>query len=69
MKFEYVRKLSKKEFRRITGVKQKSFEKMVEIVIEAEKEKKAKGGRPNKLSVENRVLMMLEYLREYRTYG
>ena len=42
---------------------------MVKVVIEAEKEKKAKGGRPNKLSIENRVLMMLEYLREYRTYA
>ena len=69
MKFEYIKKFSKKEFRRITGVKQKTFENMVKVVIEAEKEKKAKGGRPNKLSIENRVLMMLEYLREYRTYA
>jgi len=32
------------------------------------KKKKAKGGRPNKLSLEDRLLMALEYLREYRTY-
>ena len=32
------------------------------------KKKKAKGGRKNKLSEENMLLMALEYLREYRTY-
>ena len=31
--------------------------------------KKAKGGRPNKLDLESRLLMALEYLREYRTYA
>jgi hypothetical protein len=33
------------------------------------KEKKARGGRPNNLSIEDRLLMILEYLREYRTYA
>ena len=42
---------------------------MIEILVEAEKIKKADGGRPNKLSMENRLLMALEYLREYRTYA
>lgn len=32
------------------------------------KKKKAKGGRKNKLNEENMLLMVLEYLREYRTY-
>ena len=35
----------------------------------ADKKKKAKGGRPNNLRIENRILMTLEYLREYRTYA
>ena len=42
---------------------------MVEIISAAEKTKKAKGGRPNDLSIEDRILMTLEYLREYRTYA
>jgi len=68
MKFENLTKLSESQFRRAIGVKRKTFERMVEIVRDAKKLKKAKGGRSNKLSVENRVLMALEYLREYRTY-
>ncbi|MFN8509152.1 MAG: transposase family protein [Deinococcaceae bacterium] len=30
--------------------------------------KKAKGGRKNKLSIEDQLLMAFEYTREYRTY-
>jgi hypothetical protein len=41
---------------------------MIEIVTEADKIKKSHGGRPNNLSIEDRILMTLEYLREYRTY-
>ena len=55
-------------FRRLTGVKHETFEKMVEILRQAHEEKKRRGGRPNKLSVEDMLLMALEYLREYRTY-
>ena len=29
---------------------------------------KSQGGKPNKLAIEDRLLMALEYLREYRTY-
>jgi hypothetical protein len=68
MKFENLRNISGAQFRRVTGVKRQTFDKMVEIIKDAEKVKKAKGGRPSKLSVENKVLMTLEYLREYRTY-
>ena len=55
-------------FRRKTGVYPKTFEKMVEILRVAHKQKKIKGGRPNKLSMEDMLLMALEYWREYRTY-
>ena len=41
---------------------------MVGILKEAELKQKAAGGRPNALSIEDRLLMTLEYLREYRTY-
>ena len=40
---------------------------MVEIVNQHEGQKK-KSGRPGKTSLEDQVLMTLEYWREYRTY-
>ena len=68
MKYEKIKKLSEETFRRATGVKKKTFTLMVEIINKKEAEKKKAGGRPNRLSVEDRLLMTLEYLREYRTY-
>ena len=68
MGFESVRELSGEEFRRLTGVKRETFDKMVELLLEARTAKKALGGRANKLSIEDTLLMALEYLREYRTY-
>jgi len=68
MKFIKLKAVSDANFRRITGVKINTFAKMVEIVRVAHKKKKARGGRPNKLSIEDMILMALEYLREYRTY-
>lgn len=41
---------------------------MVEVLRGAELEKKKLGGKPNKLEMEERLLMWLEYVREYRTY-
>lgn len=67
-KYQTVSKLKGEEFRRLTGVKRETFEKMMEALREAEKIYKARGGKPKVLSLENRLLMTLEYLREYRTY-
>ena len=41
---------------------------MVEILTRAEKEQRKKWWPPPKLCVEDRLLLALEYLREYRTY-
>lgn len=41
---------------------------MLIILNEAEVKKKYYGGAPNKLSLEDIILMTLEYWREYRTY-
>ncbi len=68
MKYEQVSNLKPDDFRRLTGIKKKTFEEMILILQNAAKKKKQKGGRPNKLSLEDRLLMTLEYLREYRTY-
>jgi len=56
------------EFRRFTGVKRGTYAKMIEILARVQAQKKRMGGRPNKLSVEDMLLMALEYMREYRTY-
>jgi hypothetical protein len=55
-------------FRRLTGVSRSVFALMVEVLTVADVRKKAKGGRKSKLCIEDRLLMALEYLREYRTY-
>ena len=49
-------------------MKPSTVDKMIKILEEADKKKKTKGGRRNKLSMENQLLMALEYIREYRTY-
>ncbi len=68
MKYNLIQDIGNEKFRRLTGVKRATFDFMVEILQEADKNKKSKGGRKNKLSLEDRLLMTLEYLREYRTY-
>ncbi len=68
MKWSQVQALKADEFRRLCGVKKATFLHMAEIIKTALKRKKAKGGRPNKLSAEDMVLMTLSYWREYRTY-
>ena len=57
-----------RKFRRLTGVWPETFKKMLEILEAAQLQKKRKGGRPNKLSMEMMLRMALEYWREYRTY-
>lgn len=60
--------LTKENFRRLTGIKRTTFEKMIGILKEKEVEKNRLGARPNKISLEERLLMWLEYMREYTTY-
>ncbi len=68
MKYEQIKELEEEKFRRLTGVKRSTFDKMIGILSEADKKKKVRGGRKNKLSLEDRLLMALEYIREYHTY-
>jgi len=55
-------------FKRLTGVRRTTFEMMTEILRVSDQAKKAVGGRKSRLSIEDRLLMALEYMREYRTY-
>lgn len=67
-KYQKLSLLKEDLFRRLTGVSRDVFALMVEILTLADAQKKAKGGPKSKLCVEDRLLMALEYLREYRTY-
>jgi hypothetical protein len=67
MKYEQTKHLKPAEFQRFWGVKLETFKHMVEIVGQHSQQKK-KAGRPGKISLEDQVLMTLEYWREYRTY-
>lgn len=69
-KYEKLEKLSDGEFKRSTGVTRKVFSKMLEVVIESEKKRKEKSkgrGRKPMLTIEEQLVVMLEYYREYRT--
>jgi hypothetical protein len=59
-KYKQIETLNPELFKRATGVKPKTFKLMVDILVTASKEKKKLGGKPNKLSVEDRLLMSLE---------
>jgi hypothetical protein len=69
MKYEKIKSYKEEKFRRITGVKRTTFEKMIEILKTAYDAKHRKRGRHTKLTIEDMLLATLEYLREYRTYA
>ncbi len=66
-KYERLQKVDPATFKRLVGVKKETFELMREVYAKHHREKRRLGGRPNKLSVEMQLLMMLEYYREYRS--
>jgi hypothetical protein len=67
-KYKNIKNFNDAGFRRLIGVKKRTFSKMLEVLREADCKRKRKGGPKNKLPLEDRLLMALEYLREYRTY-
>ena len=67
MKYCQARKLSAKKFKRYCGVKRQTFRVMVRLVKREQRLKK-KPGAPSKLTLEDQVLVTLQYWREYRTY-
>jgi hypothetical protein len=68
MSYEQIKDLPPPLFKRYCGVKPETFQKMVAVVAEHLAGSRIKTGRPPKLSVEDQVLMTLEYWREYRTF-
>jgi predicted DNA-binding protein YlxM (UPF0122 family) len=68
---ERVRKalaLSHGQFKRLFGVKKDTYNKMLEILQEAYEKLHTWGGKPTtKLHVEDKLLLALQYHREYRS--
>ena len=67
MKYEASQNLSTPEFKRLFGVKRETFAQMTELMQQAA-QRKGKGGVKTKLSLEDQILVTLQYWREYRTY-
>ena len=63
MRYETIREWKDSDFKRLTGVRQKTFEKMLEAITKALPD----FGRPPTLSRADQLLMTLMYWREYRT--
>lgn len=67
-KYEELQRLPPRQFRRLTGIKPETFAEMVTILISVQNSRYRKAGRKGGLCIEDKLLMALEYLREYRTY-
>ena len=66
-RYERLKKLKPEIFKRLTGVKPDTFKAMLKECELADKQKKSRGGKPNKLSISTQIILMLEYYREYRS--
>ena len=66
MKYEKMKKYGEGKFRRITGMRRRTFNKIVSILSVAEAVRRSKGGPKPSLIVEDMRLSALEYWREYR---
>lgn len=62
-----IARLKEKEYRKIFGVTKPIFEQMLGILEKTFQEEHRRGGHPPKLSVLDKLIIMLCYYREYRT--
>ena len=63
---EKIKKLRKEEYQELFGVKKVTFEEMLKILERNYQERHKKGGRKPTLSVLDKLVIMLQYYREYR---
>lgn len=66
MRYLLLNRYTDSEFKRLVGVPRKIFTEMVEVLNNSESLKK-KSGRPHTLSIEDQLLLTLNYLRNYNT--
>ena len=62
-----IAKLKEKEYQRIFGVKKAIFHEMLEILEEQYTNEHKRGGHPLKLSILDKLVIMLGYYHDYRT--
>jgi Helix-turn-helix of DDE superfamily endonuclease len=70
MRYSEIENTKESIFKRLTGVKRRIFEEMISVVDDYKvswRKHKSKG-RPRKLSIADKLLMLLMYYREYRTF-
>lgn len=65
MRYEKAKDLKDTDFKRFYGVKKETFEIMCEVAGEVSAQETR--GRSSELSIEDQVLLVLSYWREYRT--
>ena len=68
MQWKAVNKQSDSDFQRLVGIKRTTFNTMLEVLNEQRSKRVSNRGRPSGLSLENQLLIMLMYYREYRTF-
>lgn len=66
MRYEHLKRYSDSEFKRLVGVPRELFSEMVSVIHNAEL-KKRRHGRRHSLSLEDQLLLTLNYLRLYTT--
>lgn len=64
---ERLSRIKENKYQEIFGVNKEIFEEMLEILETAYEKEHKKGGRPSVLSVPDKLVIMLQYYREYRT--
>ena len=68
MFWQTMQKESSENFKRATGVTREVFEYIVAVIKTSMREKIARQRKPGKVSIEDKVLILLMFYREYRTY-
>ena len=64
---ERIEKLEAKEYHELFGVEEPTFERMLEILEKEYAGLHEQGGRPPRLSVLDKLVVMLGYYHDYRT--
>jgi transcriptional antiterminator len=66
--YEKTKRLNDVDFKQIIGVKRETFAAMVDVLTAEYLKKHEKGGRKTKLTLEERLILTLKYLRQYPTH-
>jgi len=63
-----IKDLNDGEFQRYTGIKRKTYDKMLEIATEAHLEARRKGEAKSKFNIEQMLLITMEYWKNNHSY-